>query len=716
VPDEPPVSAERAVGARPWPGHWAPLGVTPDDDGSNVALWTGDADAVEICLFAEDGTETRTRLEEQTFHVWHGYLPGLRPGDRYGFRVHGPWDPARGHRFNPAKLLVDPYARAVDGPLIYDDAVFGHVRGGDSAVRDEHDSAAFVPKSVVVRDGFDWGDDRLPRIPWGDTIVYETHVKGFTRRHPGVPEELRGTYAGLSHPAALDHLTALGVTAVELLPVHHFVTEPQLAHNGLTNYWGYNSLAFFAPQAAYAASGTRGQQVSEFKSMVKALHGAGLEVILDVVYNHTAEGDEHGPTLSFRGIGNHSYYKLASDRRRYADYTGTGNTLDLSHPHVLQLVMDSLRYWVQEMHVDGFRFDLASALARSLHDVDMLSGFLTTIQQDPVLSTVKLIAEPWDVGAGGYQVGEFPPMWSEWNDQYRDTVRDFWRARSGGVRALGYRLSGSSDLYGDDGRRPFSSVNFVTAHDGFTLRDLMTYDRKHNEANGEHNRDGSDDNRSWNHGVEGETSDPEIEASRRRALRSMLGTLVLSTGVPMIVAGDEMGRTQGGNNNAYCQDNEVSWLDWDTSPWQRDLLEFARLVVNLRREHPALRHRHFFEGRPAFLGGPKDLAWFAPDGRELTDDLWWSPSLQTLGMYLAGDAMRARNSRGEPIIDTSFLLLLHGGDRETEFVLPTAPWATSYQRLLDTADERPRPAAWQDAPGDVVVLAARALMLLEARR
>ena len=699
---------------RLWPGHWSPFGVTPDEGGANIALWAEGADRVELCVFDEDGAETRHELDEQTFHVWHGYLPGLRPGTAYGFRVHGPWDPARGHRFNPAKLLTDPYARAITGQLDHDDAVFGHVRGGDTAVRDDRDSAPHVPRSVVVDDRFDWEGDQPPNVSWSDTTIYELHVRGYTRRHPGVPRDLQGTYAGLAHPEVIGHLTALGVSAVELLPVHHFVTESQLARSGLTNYWGYNSLGFFAPHAAYAASGSRGQQVSEFKHMVKALHAAGLEVILDVVYNHTAEGDERGPTLSFRGIGNAAYYKLANDRRRYADYTGTGNTLDLSHPHVLQLVMDSLRYWVQEMHVDGFRFDLASALARSLHDVDMLSGFLTTIQQDPVLSQVKLIAEPWDVGAGGYQVGEFPPLWSEWNDQYRDTVRDFWRGRSGGVRALGYRLSGSSDLYGDDGRRPFSSVNFVTAHDGFTLRDLVTYDRKHNEANGEHNRDGSDHNRSWNHGVEGESPDPEIEAARRRTMRSLLATLLLSTGVPMITAGDEMGRTQGGNNNAYCQDDEVSWVDWDLATWQRDLLEFARSLVRLRRAHPVLRHRHFFEGRPAFVGGPKDLAWFAPDGNEVNDDLWWSPGLHTVGMYLAGGALRSRTARGEPITDDSFLLLLHGGADEAEFLLPASPWAVRYERLLDTADERPHAAGWADNPGDVVVLGARSLVLLKA--
>ena len=484
-----------------------------------------------------------------------------------------------------------------------------------------------------------------------------------------------GTYAGLAHPAVVNHLTWLGVTAVELLPVHHFITEEHLARSGHVNYWGYNSLGYFAPEAAYSSTGSLGGQVSEFKHMVKTLHAAGLEVILDVVYNHTAEGGADGPTLAFRGLGNASYYKLAGDRRGYADYTGCGNTLDLSHPHVLQLVMDSLRYWVQEMHVDGFRFDLASALARSLHDVDMLSGFLTTIQQDPVLSQVKLIAEPWDVGDGGYQVGEFPPLWSEWNDQYRDTVRDFWRGSTDSLRDLGYRLSGSSDLYADDGRRPFSSVNFVTAHDGFTLRDLVTYNHKHNEANGENNRDGTDNNRSWNHGVEGETDDAEVLASRRRTLRSLLATLLLSTGVPMLTAGDEMGRTQGGNNNAYCQDNEISWVDWSLAPWQVDQLEFSRLLLSVRRAHPALRHRHFFEGRPAIEGGAKDLGWFAPDGSELIDASWWETESRTLGMYVAGDSLKIRTARGEDVVDASFLLLLHGGSEPIDFVLPGAPWA-----------------------------------------
>jgi isoamylase len=711
----------------PWPGTWAPLGATPDDEGTNFALWADHADAVEVCLLDDDGTETRWTLPERTFHVWHGYLPGVRAGQRYGFRVHGPWDPAHGQRFNPAKLLLDPYARAIDGALSYDPAIYGHVAAdgtgayGDAAgrdlVRDDRDSAPHVPASVVVRDGFDWGDDSPPATAWSDTTIYELHVRGFTRRHPGVPEELRGTYAGLAHPAVLEHLTSLGVSAVELLPVHHFVTEPGVAARGRTNYWGYNTVGYFAPHAGYAACGPdgRGGQVGEFKAMVRALHAAGLEVILDVVYNHTAEGAEDGPTLGFRGIDNGAYYRLRDGGRRYEDYTGCGNTLDLSHPHVLQLVMDSLRYWVLEMHVDGFRFDLAAALARSMHDVDMLGGFLTTIGQDPVLSRVKLIAEPWDVGQGGYQVGEFPPLWSEWNDKYRNTARDFWRGAGGGVRDLGYRLSGSSDLYGDDGRRPFASVNFVTAHDGFTLRDLVSYDRKHNEANGEGDRDGTDDNRSWNHGVEGETDDAAVLADRRRSLRNLLTTLLLATGVPMLVAGDELGRTQGGNNNAYCQDDEVSWVDWDLQPWQHELLDWTRALLAVRRAHPVFRHRHFLEGRPAYPGGLKDLAWFRTDGTELTDADWYSGELTTVGMCLSGDGLRARTRTGERRRDDTFLLLLHGGGDAVGATLPDGPWAQAWAVVLDTRDGRPLEAVAPQLPaGSTVELSARSAMLLRA--
>ncbi len=679
-------SDEVVDAARPWPGRWTPLGATADDEGTNFALWADEAERVEVCLFDEDGREQRIPLDEQTFHVWHGYLPGVRPGQRYGFRVHGPWDPASGHRFNPAKLLTDPYARAVDGRLTYDDRVSGHVRGGPKDTRDDRDSAPFVPRSVVVRDDFDWGGDAPPRIEWQDTVVYEAHVRGLTARHPDVPEHQRGTYAGLAHPAVVNHLTWLGVTAVELLPVHHFITEEHLARDGKVNYWGYNSLGYFAPESAYSSTGSLGGQVSEFKAMVKTLHAAGLEVILDVVYNHTAEGGADGPTLAFRGLGNASYYKLAGDRRGYADYTGCGNTLDLSHPHVLQLVMDSLRYWVQEMHVDGFRFDLASALARSLHDVDMLSGFLTTIQQDPVLSQVKLIAEPWDVGDGGYQVGEFPPLWSEWNDQYRDTVRDFWRGQTGGLRGLGYRLSGSSDLYADDGRRPFSSVNFVTAHDGFTLRDLVTYNDKHNEANGEDNRDGTDNNRSWNHGVEGETDD-----------ESILGRATSDAAQPARHAAALHRRShadRGRRDGAHPGRQQQRLL-----PGQRDLL--GRLGVGAvagrparvrpapaRRcaaAHPALRHRHFFEGRSATEGGAKDLGWFgARRRRARRRGLVRQPRRRRSGCTSpATRSTSVRRAASQWSTPRSCCCCTPVGD-PVEFTLPGAPWAVGYRSRSST--------------------------------
>ncbi len=697
-------------GPLPWPGDWAPPGATPDREGTNFALWARGAERVELCLFADDGTETRIPLEESLYHVWHGYLAGVGAGQRYGFRVHGPWDPHRGARYNLAKLLLDPYARAIDGEFVLHDAAFGHRRDRDATVRDGRDTAPYVPRSVVVDRAFDWGGDRSPRTPWADTVIYEMHVKGFTMRHPGVPPELRGTYAGLAHPAAIDHLVRLGVTSVELLPVHHFVSEPHLLSHGLVNYWGYNSIGYFAPHAAYSASGSRGGQVDEFKRMVRALHAAGLEVILDVVYNHTAEGGVDGPTLCFRGISDGAYYRHPG--RRYADYTGCGNTLDVRHPHVLQLIMDSLRYWVTEMHVDGFRFDLASALARSFHDVDKLSSFLTTIQQDPVLSTVKLIAEPWDVGEGGYQVGEFPPLWTEWNDKYRDAVRDFWRGAGHGVRDLGWRLSGSSDLYHSDGRRPFASINFVTAHDGFTLRDLVSYDRKHNEANGEHNRDGSNDNRSWNCGAEGPTDDPDVRALRLQQLRNMLATLLLSTGVPMLTAGDEMGRTQRGNNNAYCQDNEISWLDWELDPEWQELLDFTRQLLTLRRQHPVFRQWHFFEGRPLRAGARKDLAWFTPEGSEMTEQFWLDPGRHALGMFLAGDALRARGRRGETLQDDSFLLVFNGAPHATEFRLPGRHWATSYAVEIDTAE--PANVGERYAGGRTVLRPARSLVLLRA--
>ncbi|MFF9761594.1 glycogen debranching protein GlgX [Streptomyces caelestis] len=712
------------------PGRPTPLGarfrVGPDGvAGTNFALWAGGAEGVELCLFDERGGESRARLTELTHGIWHGFVPGVLPGRRYGYRVHGRWDPWTGARWNPAKLLLDPYARAVDGDFRLPPEVYGHVRDWPEqhvadTVRDDRDSAPYVPKGVVVHDDGpddEWTYDRRPKTPWADSVIYELHVKGFTRRHPGVPEELRGTYAGLAHPAAIEHLVRLGVTAVELLPVHQFAHEDHLLRRGLRNHWGYNSIGYFAPHAGYAASGTRGQQVGEFKRMVRALHAAGVEVILDVVYNHTAEAGELGPTLSLKGVDNRGYYRLQPDARRYADYTGCGNTLHVVQPHVLRLITDSLRYWVTEMGVDGFRFDLAAALARSMHDVDMLSPFLAVIAQDPVLRRVKLIAEPWDVGSGGYQVGAFPPLWTEWNDRYRDTVRDFWRHALPDVREMGYRLSGSSDLYAWGGRRPYASVNFVTAHDGFTLRDLVSYGRKHNEANGEGNRDGTDDNRSWNCGAEGETEDEDVRALRRRQLRNLLTTLLLSTGVPMLVAGDEMGRTQRGNNNAYCQDNEIGWVDWalvDDPDW-RPLLELTSRLIALRHRHPVLRRRAFFSGRAHSADGLRDLAWFTPRGTEMTEDDWYAPAA-TLGMYLSGRDIPGRDEDGAPVLDDSFLAVLHAGHEPVEFELPGPPWARRYEVVVDTArEEQDRAPAVEHRGGKRITVPGRTVLLLRVR-
>ncbi|MFI5657604.1 glycogen debranching protein GlgX [Streptomyces sp. NPDC051684] len=722
---------ERVSALEPvWPGTPVPLGarfrVGPDGvAGTNFALWAGGAESVELCLFDEEGRERRAPLTELTHEIWHGFVPGVLPGQRYGFRVHGRWDPWTGARWNPAKLLLDPYARAVDGEFGLPPEVYGHVRDWPEqhvadTVRDDRDSAPHVPKGVVVHDdasGDEWVDDRRPKTPWADSVIYELHVRGFTRRHPGIPEELRGTYAGLAHPAAIEHLVKLGVTAVELLPVHQFAHEDHLLRRGLRNYWGYNSIGYFAPHAGYAASGTGGQQVGEFKRMVRALHDAGIEVILDVVYNHTAEAGELGPMLSLKGIDNRGYYRLQDDARRYADYTGCGNTLHVVQPQVLRLITDSLRYWVTEMGVDGFRFDLAAALARSMHDVDMLSPFLAVIAQDPVLRRVKLIAEPWDVGSGGYQVGSFPPLWTEWNDRYRDAVRDFWRGALPDVRDLGYRLSGSSDLYAWGGRRPYASVNFITAHDGFTLRDLVSYERKHNEANGEGNRDGTHDNRAWNCGVEGETADEDVRALRRRQLRNLLTTLLLSTGVPMLVAGDEFGRTQRGNNNAYCQDNEISWVDWGLldDPGCRELFALAARLVALRHAHPVLRRRAFFSGRAYSADGLRDLAWFTSRGAEMTEGDWYAPAA-TVGMYLSGRDIPGRDARGEPVRDDSFLAVLHAGDRAEPFVLPGEPWARSYEVVVDTGAEEQgaAPAVLHEA-GATVTVEARTVLLLKVR-
>jgi len=677
------------------PGNPYPLGATWDGSGVNFALFSENATGVELSLFDADGHERRVAITERTDQVWHVYLPQARPGLRYGVRVHGPWDPSAGHRFNPAKLLLDPYARAVTETIQWSDALFGYTIGHPDAdlARDDRDSARGMPKGVVVDTAFTWGDDRPPRIPWNETVIYELHVKGFTARHPDVAKELRGTYSGLVAPAALDYLRGLGVTAVELMPIHHFVSDKHLVDRGLTNYWGYNSLGFFAPDFRYASSRGAGDQVREFKTMVKSLHDAGIEVILDVVYNHTAEGNHLGPTLSFRGIDNAAYYRLVPDNRRYyMDYTGCGNTLAMTHPRTLQLIMDSLRYWIQEMHVDGFRFDLASALARELDDVDRLGAFFDIIHQDPVISQVKLIAEPWDLGEGGYQVGNFPVLWAEWNGIYRDTVRAFWKGDEGQAGGVAYRLTGSSDLYGHGGRRPYASINFVTAHDGFTLNDLVSYNDKHNEANGEDNRDGHDHNLSWNCGVEGPTDDVKIGALRARQMRNFLATLLLSQGVPMLSGGDEIARTQRGNNNAYCQDNDLSWFDWKLDRPRRELLDFVRYVIQLRREHPGLRRQKFFFGRRIRGSEVKDLSWFRPDGHEMTDEDWANPFTRCFGLRLAGDAIAEVDADGAPIVDDTLMILVNAYHESIGFVLPAHRRGARWDVVLDTrsADGRRR--------------------------
>ncbi|HEX2849145.1 MAG TPA: glycogen debranching protein GlgX [Acidimicrobiales bacterium] len=699
-----------------WPGRSYPLGATLTAEGCNFSLFSQNADGVELCLFDEDGSETRLRLEEVTAHRFHGFVPGLRAGQRYGFRVHGPFEPGNGHRFNAHKVLLDPYARAIDGQVKWNEAVYGYHFGHDDLDRNDADSAPYVPKSVVVADDFDWQGDVPPRTPLHESMIYEVHVKGFTARHLGVPEALRGTYAGLATDPAIEHLLLLGVTAVELLPVHHFVDDHILVDRGLHNYWGYNSIGYFAPHSAYSASGEDGQQVSEFKDMVKRLHAAGIEVILDVVYNHTAEGNQMGPTLSFRGIDNASYYRLVDgDARYYMDYTGTGNSLNMRHPSALQLIMDSLRYWVTEMHVDGFRFDLAATLARELHDVDRLSAFFDIIQQDPIISRVKLIAEPWDVGEGGYQVGNFPPLWSEWNGKYRDTMRDYWRGQEAGLSEFAYRLTGSSDLYGDD-RKPYASINFITAHDGFTLHDLVSYNEKHNEANGEDNQDGESHNRSWNCGVEGPTDDPEVVELRRRQVRNMLATLFLSQGVPMLLGGDELMRTQGGNNNAYCQDNETSWYDWQGNTDQLRLLGFTRRLMDLRRAHPVLRRRRWFQGRSVRGSDEKDIVWLRPDGSEMTEDDWDNGFAKILGVFLNGDAIPSRGPRGEHIVDDSMLLLFSADHDDADFAIPADPCAGRWDVLFDTArpDELEGDRSYK--AGDPVPLGGRSVIVLARRR
>ncbi len=697
---------------RVWPGSAYPLGATWDGEGVNFTLFSEHASSVELCLFeSTDGPETeRVRLRERTNMVWHAYLPDIRPGQLYGFRVHGPYAPHEGHRFNRHKLLLDPYARAVAGDVQWHDALFGHVVGAaeEDLSCDPTDSAPFVPRCVVVDPAFSWGDDRPPRTPWNETVIYECHIKGMTALHPAVPAHLRGTYLGMAADPIIEHLTTLGVTAVELLPVHHHVSEPSLVDRGLTNYWGYNTIGFFAPDARFATARS-GEQVTEFKSMVKGLHRAGIEVILDVVYNHTAEGNRLGPTLSLRGIDNLSYYGVNPENPRfYLDFTGTGNTLNMQNFRAMQLMMDSLRYWVQEMHVDGFRFDLAPALARELFELNRLQRFFDFIQQDPVLSQVKLIAEPWDVGQGGYQVGNFPSGWTEWNGQYRDTVRRFWRSDPGQVANLAYRLSGSSDLYDHRGRSPHASINYVTCHDGFTLHDLVSYEQKHNEANGEDNRDGLDANWSRNWGVEGPTEEEEIIRLRTRVKCNLLATLAFSQGVPMLSHGDEFGRTQGGNNNAYCHDSEVTWIDWDLDERARALLDFTRTVFRLRRQHPVFRRRGFFSGRPIDLGGATDVEWLRPDGARMTDADWQNPDGRVLGMLLHGEATDEVDDRGRPIQGDTVLLLLNGGPRARLFTPPRLSRRGRWYYLLHTG----RPTMGAVVKSRRVSLAHHSLVLL----
>ena len=694
-----------------WPGAPAPLGVTYDGGGVNVAVFSSSAEMVEVCLFDDDGIETRLRLPERSGDVWHGYLPEVLPGTRYGLRVSGPFDPARGLRANPNKLLLDPYARAIEGDIQWDEAVFGYRFDDGPDFMSNHDSAPFVPRCVVVDEVFSWEGDRLLRTPWRDLVIYEAHVKGATHCHPDIAPERRGTYLGIGDPVFIAHLQELGITALELLPVHQFVHDKHLVDRGLRNYWGYNSIGFFAPHNGYASS-HRGQQVHEFKEMVLALHQAGIEVILDVVYNHTAEGNEHGPTLSFKGIDNEAYYRLVpGDPRYYMDYTGTGNSLNMRNPFTLQLVMDSLRYWVTEMHVDGFRFDLAATLARELHEVDRLSAFFDIIQQDPILSRVKLIAEPWDVGEGGYQVGNFPPGWAEWNGRYRDDVRDYWRGEGGRLGELAYRLTGSSDLYQGDSRRPHASINFVTAHDGFTGRDLVSYNEKHNDANGEDNRDGEDHNRSWNCGAEGASDDADVLALRGRQQRNLLATLLLSQGVPMILGGDELGRTQLGNNNAYCQDSPISWTDWQAA--DSELLAFVRRLVAFRRAHPAFRRSRFFQGRPLRGSTITDVAWLSPDASEMTDEQWDEGHAKSLAVYLNGSSVDL-DRRGEAIKDDSFLLFLNAHGEPVRFRVPDARFGEGWHCVIDTAGTETADEPLEVAPGTEVDVAGHSLLVLQA--
>ncbi|SDY01703.1 glycogen operon protein [Modestobacter sp. DSM 44400] len=694
-----------------WPGSAYPLGATYEGTGTNFAIFSEVAEKIELCLFDEAGNEERIRLPEMDAFVWHAFIPGVQPGQRYGFRVHGPYNPAEGQRCNPNKLLLDPYSKAIEGDIDWDPSVFGY--DFETQERNDDDSAAHMPKSVVVNPYFDWGHDRPPRTPYHKSVIYEAHVKGLTMTHPRVPEELRGTYAGIAHPAVVDYLLELGITAIELMPVHQFVQDDTLQQKGLRNYWGYNTIGFFAPHNEYASNTDGGQHVQEFKGMVKTLHDAGIEVILDVVYNHTAEGNHMGPTLSFKGIDNQAYYRLVEDDKQfYMDYTGTGNSLNARQPQSLQLIMDSLRYWITEMHVDGFRFDLASTLARELHSVDRLSAFFDLVHQDPVVSQVKLIAEPWDIGEGGYQVGNFPALWTEWNGTYRDTVRDFWRGEDATIGEFASRLTGSPDLYQHSGRRPVASINFVTAHDGFTLNDLVSYNEKHNEANGEGNNDGESHNSSWNCGVEGETDDPQVLALRAQQRRNFITTLMLSQGTPMLLHGDELGRSQGGNNNGYCQDSPLTWIDWENI--DEGLLEFTKLVTKLRTDHPTFRRRRFFHGRPVRRaeGDPvQDVAWFTHAGELMTEDDWDAAFAKSIGVYLNGHGIRSTDERGVPVVDDCFYLAFNAWHEDIEFTVPPAEYAEGWTVLVDTADfDEVEPT--EVKASETITLRARAMVVL----
>ncbi|KAA5543551.1 glycogen debranching protein GlgX [Adhaeribacter rhizoryzae] len=699
-----------------YPGSPYPLGATWDVEGVNFAIYADNATGVDLCLFnsiTDEVESVKIRMRERSHHVWHVYVPDLMPGQLYGYRVFGPFDPENGHRFNPNKLLIDPYAKAISGTILWHDSLFGYQMGhpDEDLSFNDFDSAPFIPKSVVVDPNFDWEGDKPPKIPYYKSIIYETHVKGFTKLHPEIPEEIRGTYAGLAHPVTIKYLKELGITAIELMPVHQFVNDSILQDKGLANYWGYNTIGFFSPDVRYSGSGTLGGQVTEFKEMVKELHKAEIEVILDVVYNHTGEGNHMGPTLSFKGVDNAAYYRLVEDNKRfYMDYTGTGNTLNANLPSVLRLMMDSLRYWITEMHVDGFRFDLASTLARELHEVDRLSAFFDIIHQDPIISQVKLIAEPWDIGEGGYQVGKFPPGWAEWNGMYRDSIRDYWRGAESMIGEFALRFTGSPDLYQDDYRRPTASINFITAHDGFTLHDLVSYNEKHNEANGEDNNDGESHNRSWNCGAEGPTDDQNIIVLRNRQKRNFMTTLFLSQGVPMLVAGDEISRTQGGNNNAYCQDNEISWLDWAGA--DKGLLAFTKKVIHLRKNHPVFCRRRWFQGQPIRGINVEDIAWFLPSGDEMNDEHWDQDFAKSLGVYLNGRGVHSLGPKGEQIIDDSFYVIFNAAHHPMDFKLPSDKYGNQWIKVLDTRYETVDIPEETYGPGETFEVDSRSVVIL----